>query len=457
MLKDTDRAADPAARTGVGPVGESAASPGAEPTAGPGLRTYVTWAGKASAAIVDQGLFAGANFLVSLLMARWVSETAFGAFSVAYVGFQLVANVHASVLAEPMLVFGSGRFADGFGAYRRAVSRMHWVLSAGLALVGAAAAGILRLAGQPTLAAATIGAAVALPAILLQWLLRRAQYVRGNPRDAASGGAIYLAVMLVAVLALWRSGALTALTAFLAMGASSLAASAYFAVRLARGPTGPAAVPFRTALAAHWDYGRWAALTSLLLWVPTNIYYVLLPAFAGLAEVAGLRAAANLVMPVLHANSAVAMLLVPTFTRGAAAGGRSGLARRVRGTLAAMLLLSGAYAGLLAVAGRPIMSFLYDGRYDAYAYLLVGFALLPLSATVTTVFGAALRALEQPRLIFWSYLTSSVLALSVGFALVARLAAGGALAGLLLSSVVTGGMLVILYARTPVRRDGESP
>jgi hypothetical protein len=104
----------------------------------------VAWAHKGGFAILDQALFAGTNFLVNVLLARWLEPAQYGAFAVAYAVFLLLTTFHTAVLTEPMLVFGAGKYADRFPQYMGLLISGHcWVASL-IALLLAVAALTMR-------------------------------------------------------------------------------------------------------------------------------------------------------------------------------------------------------------------------------------------------------------------------------------------------------------------------
>ncbi|MDR7400087.1 MAG: hypothetical protein QN144_12370, partial [Armatimonadota bacterium] len=76
----------------------------------PTLARARVWASRGLWAVADQGLFSGANFVVNVLLARWLSPAEYGAFAVALSIFYLLAGFHSAVLTEPMMVFGAGRY-----------------------------------------------------------------------------------------------------------------------------------------------------------------------------------------------------------------------------------------------------------------------------------------------------------------------------------------------------------
>ena len=77
------------------------------PTAEATLSKLLAWGTKGSLAILDQGLFAWAHFLLSILLARWLTPTEYGAFALAYSIFLLFGAFHTALLTEPMMVFGA--------------------------------------------------------------------------------------------------------------------------------------------------------------------------------------------------------------------------------------------------------------------------------------------------------------------------------------------------------------
>src|SRR4029077_20828174 len=64
----------------------------------------------------------------------------------------------------------------------------------------------------------------------------------------------------------------------------------------------------REAWGQHWQYGRWALATSVLLWTPSNIYLPMLGAFGGMASAGELKALTNLALPVGQTATALSLL-----------------------------------------------------------------------------------------------------------------------------------------------------
>jgi O-antigen/teichoic acid export membrane protein len=283
-----------------------------------------------------------------------------------------------------------------------------------------------------TLAVAFASLAVALPFIFLSWLARRACYIHSKPVWAAAGGLLYLVLVSAGALALYNSNRLSVVSASMLIGVSSLVTSLWLLRRIG----GSADVDvdelkYSTVLADHWQYGRWATGSGFLAWLPINLYYVLLPKWGGLEVSAALKALFNLILPILHSDSALTSLLVPVLVRARTSAGR--FYHLVR--LAALLLaVEGvAYWLMLAIFRKQLVVLVYGESYSGYANLLWLLGLLPLAAGLLNVLGSALRALEQADEVFWSTVASVTVTLTLGVVAAAIWGITGSIVGMLAS------------------------
>ncbi len=416
------------------------------------LTAWLPWVAKGSLAVLDQGLFASSNFLLSVLLARWLAPADYGAFALAYSVFWLLGVFHNAIFTGPMLVFGPGKYRERFPEYLGILLRGHFALMLPGAGLLAATAFLLGRLYSPAVERAFLALAIAGPFILLLWLLRRAFYVGFNPGFAAVGGCVYLLILLGGALALRAAGHLTPATGFLAMaGASSI--TCLLLLVLLR-PTWTADWSTIRAVAAdHWRFGKWGAASAGPGWVTDNIYFLVLPAWVGLAEAGALKGLLNLVMPALQSISALGVLLVPTLVRDRDCGGPRSMKRTIKLSLALFCLGSACYLALLWGFRLQIFRFLYAGKYAAYAswpLLLAG--LLPFAQSLAIVMAGALGALEKPNLVFWSYLGGAAVALALGVPLASSLGVRGALVGPVVSYALMG-VLMLLFLMRSIHRD----
>jgi glycosyltransferase involved in cell wall biosynthesis/O-antigen/teichoic acid export membrane protein len=366
-------------------------------------------------AIADQGLFAGSNAIVYLLLARWLSPTEYGAFATGFASFMALGVIHTALLTEPMLVFSSERFGDQHKQYFGALLWGHLIVSVAASLVLVLTGWILAVNGLHDLARAMFAFAGAGPFILLLWLMRRTCYGQMNPRRAAISGLLYLVLMLAALFTVHATGRLGVTSAMVMIGLCSLIVSVWLGI--GQVDLRPSAAVVRDVIAEHLRYGRWATATQILGFIPGNVYYFILPKMTSLADSGALRAMSNLFNPLMQANSALFLLLLPAFvrTRGTPDGRR--LHWAALGVLAGGPLI---YWLILGSFHHEVIQLVYGGKYQEYSGLIWLIGMQPVIAGMCGVYGSLLRARQQLNAVLWGGIVSAAGAVTFGIVLTHR-------------------------------------
>lgn len=390
------------------------------------------WFSRGAAAVADQGLFAGANFLMNVCLARWLAPDSYGAFTVAFTIFLYVGIVHSSLIAEPMLVFGPGRYAKRQREYLGTMVAAHVGLTSIAAVLLLIAGGIAYALGVSEMAYALAALAMAQPCILFLWLVREVCYVKTMPQVAAAAGLGYMLMMIGGLYGLATHDMLSSVNALVVMGVASLLAAVWLMRAIAMGRKGMSPTRMRAVLRRHWRYGRWALGTALNRSVPGYLPLLILPLVLDLAASGSLKALLNLALPFIMASAAVTSLLVPTFVRA-----RGSEEFRRSGRIALTLLTAGPLLCWLPLGlmHKPIMHLLYGGNYDHCSHLLWLVGLLPVFSTINSVLGSQLRAIERPDVLFYGSIAASVGAIVVGVPMMIGFGIGGMLCGLLVAYI----------------------
>ena len=348
-------------------------------------------------------------------------------FTLAYTIFLFVGTVHTGLLVEPMVVFGAGRYRERLPAYLAVLLRGHWILTAMAAGLLAAAAVVVRLFAEPDIGSALLVLAVATPFILLLWLVRRGCYIWSEPHVAASGGALYMALLATGGYLLFKFRWLSSPAAFILMGSSSLATAAFIRWRYPFAVHSERSLLQRSVFSDHWTYGRWAIGTGLLSGAILHVYYLVMPAWRGLESTAMLRALTNLVMPALQAFVALSVLAVPRFV---GIRERAALNRALGKLLVLYSLFGVLYWLALGLLHAPLVRLVYSGRYQSNSNLLWLLGLLPLMTALIIVFESALRAMTRSDQIFRAYVLSALVTCIIGLPMMIAWGVGGAIVGM---------------------------
>jgi O-antigen/teichoic acid export membrane protein len=398
---DTEQLLDPA---GVEDAVVAASSDaGEEIERGGFTRKLARWTTKGGLAILDQGLISGSNFVITILLGRWLLPEQYGAFSLAFSVFIVLSYVYQSLLSEPQGVFAGSAYRECLRGYLKALLGIQAVLTVfGLVLLGGSSAIVYALGKADGLPGALAGVAIASPCILFFWLMRRAYYMNLAPARAAVGAFIYCALVTGGLFVAYRRGLVSPFSAYLLMALGALG-TGFFLLSQVNKALPPDTVKAPTAGQAwrkHWEYGRWALAVSLVTWIANYIWYPLVAAFSGMAQVGQMKALSILFLP-----------YAARICREKGIASSGSLVRRIT-----LLFVGGAvaYWAVLIPFKAYAFQLLYGGKYIEVAHFVPYVALG--STLWAASFGPAilLRAIESPDSIFYARVVASALSLILG-------------------------------------------
>jgi O-antigen/teichoic acid export membrane protein len=358
------------------------------------------WGIKSAWSLLDQGLTSGAGFGVNLVLARWMEPEVYGAFAVAFAGFLFVSGFHNVLLLEPMSVMGPARHAARLDPYFRSQIAVH-------ALVVGALSGLLLLGGlvlwravpgSPLIGAA-MGGSLALPFLLLAWLVRRMCYVMQRPALAAQGSAFYLGFIGVGLFGLAHFTRLNSFNAFLLMGCASLVSAGLLLSRLgllSHSNDGDRGTAWKGVLRENWTYGRWLVGSTVLFSISSQTQTFLAAGVLGLGAAGALRAMQLPSLVMTQVTTAAGLLVLPAFSGDFGKGLLKQLQHRAMLVSVGLFGAALVFAALLALFARQAEHLLFGGKYATYAWLMPVLALMPLCTAFSTGYSMAMRAAQKP-------------------------------------------------------------
>jgi O-antigen/teichoic acid export membrane protein len=411
------------------------------------LPRLLSWTKKGSFAVLDQGLFSGANFLVNILLARWLEPAQYGVFVLAYTVFLFLGVIHTAILTEPMVVLGAGKYAEKFREYLGILIYGHWGITGIIALVLALLAWVFWQLDAGDMARALAGVAVASPFILFLWVVRRAFYVAFQPSWAAAGGMLYVLLMLAGFYVLHRQQWLSSASALVVMGISSLVTSLGFLRLLQpRWNSGTSAPSIGMVLKDHWQYGRWAASSDILASLHSNLYNVLITSILGLSSLAGFKAMQNLVTPISQFLRALGLLFLPRsarhFSKNGSSAFKDAMSISIVLTLAAFL-----YWVLISINGSAIENLLYAGKYGGFTGLIPYMAFTPILSALRIGPNIIQKATQRSDLVFFSHLYSTYFSVVVGWIFILSMGILGAVIAINISLLIEASIAWFLWAQ----------
>jgi O-antigen/teichoic acid export membrane protein len=347
--------------------------------------TQIAW----SAA--DQGLVSVSNFLVALLVGRWLGPEEYGVFALCYALWVAAMAFSRSAVVQPFVVAqrsdaSANRADTGFRSLAMSATIL---LAVGTAMVVCFAAIVSSAPMRTPLLALAAG----LPALLVQDAWRLFNIAGGRASHALLSDWAWTTATLTALVVLQRTGTLTPTTAVLAWsGGAFLGAVPAWLARGGRFAPRKAARALRESLPLIRGFASAEVLYQIglqaVLWITAAL---LTPAAVGL-----LRAAQTLLMPPRLMVMAGEFLVLP---RVADRGRSSGL------RLAAHYALLNAGAtlgwGVLLVAawtlGKPPLETVFGTPFSGWELLLVPLLLQTLFASIGQAAGVALKGHRRSR------------------------------------------------------------
>jgi O-antigen/teichoic acid export membrane protein len=413
------------------------------------MQRVIFWIQKGGFAILDQGLISGSNFVISILLARWLVPEQYGAYAVAFGIFVLLSLVYQSLVLEPMAVFGGSSYRDCLRGYLRSLLWIHIAISLAIGVVFGASALVAReFAQSAVLAGALAGVTFASPCILFFWLARRTFYLELSASKAAAGAFVYTALSMGGLFIVYRRGLLSPFSAFALMGVAALGTGCYNLVRLRAQLRPSASAPgVGESWHRHWGYGRWALASCVANWIPAYIYYPLLSSFGGMAQSGQLKALMNFTLPVEQTKAALSLLFLPYAANVLARNGKSGAGSLGMRMTMVSLAVSGPYWAALLLFRHPVFHFLYSGNYSEIAHLLPAVAVGSIFWSACFGPGIALRAMESPASVFTAFALATFLSLLVGIPAAWKFGLSGAIWGTNLADLLSLLIVVVVLRR----------
>jgi O-antigen/teichoic acid export membrane protein len=394
----------------------------------------------------DQALAVGGGFLVNIALARTQSKEEYGLFALSYTVFAFLLGLYYAAILEPYTVYASGRYRGRFSEYLRLMARSNVVLCVlltGVLLLGCL---LLHWIAPQLLPRAFIGLALTAGVLLSGYFLRRIFYVQRQPGLAAKSSLIFLVTLAGGLWLLARTKHIDSFTVFPALALGWIAAGAVFARKLHFGKPEQSFLETEPKYwREHWSYSKWVLATAFVFQFTHQGYYWLVGGFLSAKEVANLRAMYLLVGPVEQVFIALSYLIVPALSAHYASKRMDDFFSLWKRYGLATLGISGLYAVLVRIVGRPVVHVLYAGKYDGLAPYLFLLTLVPFVMWIGGTMGHALNAVEKPHFVFWAYLSSGAATFLLGIPLVIRFGLWGAVYGMLVSAATYTAALAVSF------------
>lgn len=387
-------------------------------------------------AVIDQALFSGANFLVNILLAVYLTNTEYGYFAVAFAVSMTVFVIHNAFVIEPLLVFGAGRYKNRKEGLVHLLSQFHVSGMIFLALLLVLAAFLLRLQASGLISDTLYGLALYIPAAATLITLRRLTFLEHCVSRAVFGSALYFISVITLTVLSASEIQLSAKYSLFIMGVAAAVASLSLAVRL---PGTNLSLSFmtkkanKTMVSETMRYGYKSAISRIPTAAILPMYFLAIPLTSGVSAAGNARVALNLLLPFQQALAAITVRMIPNLARSSK---HRSISMAIKPTKDKIVLASIAYALLIYFGYDHINQTFFDSKYDLTSATKAFLGLYLLSNSLLVLYTAGLRSRELIRPIFISGICSLLFAASIGLILIAYRGYEGLIAALFVGSFI---------------------
>ena len=322
------------------------------------------WGLKGGLAVLDQGLFSGANFLISVFLARWLGKVDFGAFAVGFAVLSFFMQIYTSFALEPMSIIGPYRYRDRIDSYLLAQVQLLFLLSIPVGIVLSLIIWLDELISNPsTVTSVLIFSALSVPLILFPLLMRRIFYVLLKPGWAFLGSGVYSLGLILIFFVKMHFGVLDGESSVIIFSLASFIAGLALLSILRRESSRSIKINVWVILVETWSFGKWLILSGVLIGLATQSQIYLTGILSSIENAGAVRILQTFIQPMMLTSTAFSALATPAMTADFASGAYKAMRRKMFQFTVALGCIALSYEFLLVFWGASLNDILFKGKY----------------------------------------------------------------------------------------------
>ena len=354
------------------------------------------WVRKGGISILDQGLFSGANFILNVFLARWLSPSSYGIFSIAFAIYLFVTGFYNAIILEPMSVLGPANYTDRLKNYISSQFQIHAIFTIPVGLILIIVSFIVFIVSNNyELALALVSVGIVLPFMLLPWLSRRAFYVMQNPIGAFIGSLCYFFLLIFGMFFIHYWGIESQFSWYFLMGLSGFLCTLFsFWITKFKYCFDSEYIKI---IKNQWAFSKWIVVAAVLNFFGGQVNLIIVALSLGV-DVAGVfRAIQNFVLPVNQVLVAISFLALPILSFEYGRSHYVALKRKGLVFTAVLTFFTLLYELFLVIFYKDIELFLYAGKFSDYANLIPIFGVVTLFTGMETGVALIIRSLQKSK------------------------------------------------------------
>lgn len=407
-------------------------------------------------ALVDQGIVSLNNFLINILLARFLGIAIYGSFTLAWMVILFAYSIQESFIISPMISLSPKQPRDREASYFGTVFLQQIIFSLLLSLF---IYGIARLSGVffPSWGFSSIAALMAITAFFYQGqsFLRRYFFARKKPIMACLGDLMNTVTQLSSIIILSCFSSLTLSLAFISMAGAFLVSIGFFLC-------GVRAIQLKKELILpiihrNIHFSFWLTGSTITQWIANNFVFFITGGLLGVFEVGILRALQN-IWAITHVILQGLDNIIPLETSAHYYQNGLAAAEKYLKKFTQLLFIPFFIVAIPIVLFPSKLLILFYGQRFAesswqYHWVLISYTFLYVLVFLMKPFSYALQTLEYTRPIFYGHFVFLVFSLALAYPFVKSFGLLGVVMSLFIPSLLR--MVIIIsgyfYRRTELK------
>ena len=369
--------------------------------------------GRTPAALFDQGLVSGANFITNVVLARGFGIRDYGVFALAWVAVLFANSLQYALIITPMVSVGPKQEQEERPGYYGAVVLQELIFAFSAALIMFACVRLsVRFFPQWGVGYLALPISGATLAYLLQEFVRRYFFCTRQSKLALITDVVSYLTQLPIIYWIVHSHYASLSNVLWIIAATSF--MGFITCLRWFEPVTFDRLTSKKVFLRHWHMSRWLAPTAFMQWGAGNLFLMAAPVYYGAAASAIIRAANNIV-GVAHVWFLGLDNVVPAeASRQMRLGGINAMLRYIKRVIILWGGVTLTFVTIVACFPTFWLKLAYGQKYSSDGSVLRLYALLYIFIFIAGPLRAALQALEYTAPIFWAY--PALIAFSVALA-----------------------------------------
>jgi len=383
---------------------------------------------------VDQAMVSGINFLLGILLVRWLGLEEYGVFALCWMVVLFAMSLGMAFVSKPMLSIAPSMGLSEKRSYFQELHFFHIVLSVLIVAISFAGKGLTTYFFEKEIVAVVpiLGALIATQ--LLHDFYRKMYFSNGNSIQAMLLDSILYPGQIIVLLYFYFNDQLTLATAILSILIANICSVLMGAASM--GVQIPSKIGLKKTMARHFEFSKWLLGTAMLQWLSGNYFIIAAASILGPIAVGAVRMVQN-IMGLCH----VLFLAMENFLPVEAARLYKDTDKHtVWDYLKKISWKFGAgFSGILLLVvlfSAPLLQLLYGEESAPYAYIVNIYCVLYIFVFAGHPFRFLLRTIEQTKPMFIAYVLSTVFSLLLAFPIIRYFEMNGLLAGLIITQLI---------------------